>query len=105
MDCGWWRHATLSVYQRPSSWGQHHCAVLMWLLRMTIRPAADSVTSQHTGLVSQLLPAEARAETAASSSSMAVPPTSSGLAVSRSARTTGFSGAGGLRGTYLLLWI
>ena len=32
--------------------------------------------------------------TAASSSSMAVPPTSSGLAVSRSARTTGFSGAG-----------
>ena len=52
MDCGWWRHATLSVYQRPSSWGQHHCAVLMWLLRMTIRPAAERHVTTHWARVS-----------------------------------------------------
>ena len=52
MYCGWWRHATLSVYQSPSSWGQHHCAVLMWLLRMTIRPAAERDVTTHWARVS-----------------------------------------------------
>ena len=52
MYCGWWRHATLSVYQRPSSCGQHHCAVLMWLLRMTIRPAAERDLTTHWARVS-----------------------------------------------------